>query len=344
MRNLIFVAVTAALSVGALAQDKITLTNGDVITGKITTMADGKVTIKSPLLDEMVIPMEKIGDMVTQDQVTLETKSGDLWQRRIIGIEGGSLRLEGGETTALAIDNLGMINPPESPPPAWTGSLRFTGLYTDGNTSRKSAGLLFDAVRRTEADRITVDALWDYGEDKDVDPTSATFRQRTLTQRRAGAGLQYDLFMTKRSYLLATARAFGDTLADLKLRFTSGLGYGYTLIDDSTTTLLTEVGLSYFSESYRTTGVPTQDGLTARVAYRLEHKFTEDTRLLHRVEAYPSLEVASDIYLQSLTEVSTSLTESMVASVAHTLNFDNTPSPGRQRADNRFLLTIGWTF
>ena len=45
MRILLLVAAIAAFSVGAFAQDKITLSNGDVITGKITSMAGGKVTI-----------------------------------------------------------------------------------------------------------------------------------------------------------------------------------------------------------------------------------------------------------------------------------------------------------
>ena len=90
------------LSIGASAQDKVTLSNGDVLTGKITSMADGKVTIKSPLLADVVVPIESVSDIVTNESVTLKTKNGDLWQRRIIGIEGGNLRLEGGATSSLA--------------------------------------------------------------------------------------------------------------------------------------------------------------------------------------------------------------------------------------------------
>ena len=50
----------------------------------------------------------------------------------------------------------------------------------------------------------------------------------------------------------------------------------------------------------------------------------------------------------TLSEIVTSLTESMVASIAHVLDYDNTPAtdPNRtiDRVDNRILLSVGWSF
>jgi putative salt-induced outer membrane protein YdiY len=342
-RHLVPVLSLLALCGGLLAQDKITLANGDVLTGKIKTMADGKVTIESPLLGEVVVPLTNISDLTTQDQVQLKTKGGDLLRRRIVGLEGSEMRLEG-DTNSLMLENLGMINPPEKPEPAWTGSVKLTGLFATGNTERRAAGLLFDASRRSEIDRFTVDATWDYSENKGVDPSNtATFRQWDLNQRRAGGGLKYDYFLSQRWYSLVTARVLGDTLADIKLRFTSGVGLGYTVLEDKTTLLQVEAGISYFNENYRS-ATPSQDYLAARVAYRLQHQLSDDTRLVHRVEAYPSLESSDDIYLQSVTELSTSLTSNMIAAISHILDYDNTPAPGRDRSDHRVLLSVGWAF
>ena len=344
MKHFLPVVALLGLSTYAAAQDKVTLTNGDVITGKILAMAEGKVTIKSPVLDEVTVAIADVTDMVTGETVTLQTKEGQLWERRIVGIENASFRLAGGDTDALPVASLGMINPPEQEEPKWTGALKLTALYTSGNTRRESVGLLFDASRTTETDRITVDAIWQYGTDEDVDPASATFGTKTLTQRRAGAGAKYDYFLGERWYALGTARALGDTLADLQLRFTTGAGAGYTIIDDGTTLLLSEAGLSYYSEDYRTPGLSTEETVSLRLAYRVEHQFNDETKLLHRVEAFPSLENGNDYYLQAVTELTTSLTDSMVASVAHTLDYDNTPATGRKKADNRVMLTVGWSF
>lgn len=337
MQNLKFLAALSALAAGALAQDKITLANGDVLTGTIKTMADGKVTIASPLLGDVTVPMTNISDMVTKDQVDLQTKSGDLLKRRVVGLEGGNLRLEG-DTTSLALDNLGMINPPAKPEPAWTGSITLNGLLTDGNTERRAVGAALDASRRTEIDRISFDAAWDYSEDR-----NKTTNAWTLNQRRAGGGLKYDYFLSKRWYSLATARVLGDTLADINLRFTGGVGLGYTIIDNGTTGLTFEAGLSYFNENYRS-NTPSQDYMAARVAYKLTHQLSDKTKLVHGVEAFPSVEDSRDVYLQAKTEISTSLTESMIASLAHVLDWDNTPSPGLERADQRVVLSVGWSF
>lgn len=342
MRYMLVAASLAAFSLGATAQDRITLANGDVLTGTIKTMADGKVTIASPLLGDVTVPLASVSDMTTQAQVDLQTKSGDLLKRRIVGMEAGNLRLEG-DTTSLALDNLGMINPPAKAEAKWTGSLRVNGLWTDGNTDRRAVGAAFAASLRRDSDRFSVDASWDYSEDKDNDTTSVSFREWKLNQRRAGGGMQYDYFLSQRWYALVTARVLGDTLADINLRFTGGAGVGYTWIEDAETTFLTEVGVSYLNENYRS-NAPSVDFVAARLAYKLTRVLSASTKLVHGVEAYPSTEDIDDTYLTAKTEITTSLTDSMIASLAHVLDYDNIPAPGRERVDNRVVLSIGWSF
>jgi putative salt-induced outer membrane protein YdiY len=346
MQRTLFVAVLATLTTGALAQDKITLANGDVITGTIKTMADGKVTITSPLLGDVVVPMANVGDMVTQAQVELQKRDGETWKRRILGIESGSLRIEG-EPASLALGNLAVINPPPEVEPTWDGSLKLNALWTDGNTDERAVGAAFDASIRRKVDRITVDAAWDYGETKDNSQDPATRATTKLTQRRAGAGLKYDYFFVPdndRLYALVTARVLGDTLADLDLRFSGGAGIGYLWITDETTTFQTEVGISYVSETYRS-GVPSEEYTAARCAYKLKQQLSAATKLEHGVEAFPSTEGTDDFYMQAKTEIITSLTESMLASLAHVLDYDNTPSSAAlERVDNRVVLSIGWSF
>ena len=347
MRNLIFVTAFAVLSIGALAQDKVTLSNGDVLTGKITSMADGKVTIKSPLLADVVVPIESVSDIVTNESVTLKTKNGDLWQRRIIGIEGGNLRLEGGATSSLALANLGMINPPKEVDPSWTGSLNFSGVTTSGNTDTRSAGLSFDASLRRSTDRISFDGSWTYAQSKDRDSVVASSSGYVTNARRVGGGLKYDYYLSEKSYALVTTRVLGDTVANLDLRFTAGAGVGYTLIDDGSQLFMFEVGLSYLDESYRVFSPSEPSSISyiaARTAYRYEAPLSDVTKLVHRAEIFPSLEDKADIYCQVTTEIQTSLSKSMVANLTHVLDYDNTPAPDSKRADQRIILSVGWSF
>ena len=139
-------------------------------------------------------------------------------------------------------------------------------------------------------------AIWNYSTDEDV--TTASRRH----QRRAGAGLKYDYFLSERWSELATTRALSDTLADLQLRFTAGLGAGYTMVKTDNVLFLAEAGLSSYSEDYRQAGLATEETVTARLSYRLEYSLSEATRLVHRVEAFPSVEDGDDYYLQAVTE------------------------------------------
>jgi len=337
MRITHILAASALITSIGLAQDQVTLKNGDVLTGQVKTMAAGKVTLGSPLLGDVTVDLAQIENLVTDGAVELKTHGGETLKRRIVGIEEASLRLDGG-VPPVAVDDLDMINPPPQERPKWTGSVQIQGMWVDGNTRRRTVGAAAEASRKSEIDRITVDAHWDYAEDK---PRGLDWN---LTQRRAGAGLKYDYFIPdSRWYVLATTRVLGDTFANIDLRLTAGLGVGYTVIDQEDMTLVTEAGISYVDESYRD-GTPSEDYMAARLAYKLMKQISATTKLVHGVEAYPSLEDKEDIYLQMKTELVTNLTSSMIASLAHVMDYDNTPAPGSRRDDHRVLLSIGWTF
>jgi putative salt-induced outer membrane protein YdiY len=340
MRTLLVLFLLALFSAGALAQDKLTLTNGDVLTGTIKTMGDGKITITSPVLGDITVPIADVSNMTTQAGVELMTKTGDRFvQRRILGIEGGSLKLEGAEPRVLALDNLDRINPPAVIEATWAGTFKLNALYIDGNTDRRSAGSSFDASRRSKTDRVQADASFYYSEDK-----NQTTGQWVLNDRHAEGGIKYDYFLSDRWYLWTTVRALGDTLADIELRFTAATGLGYTLIEDKTTLFVLEAGVAYVSEEYRSNS-PSSDYAAVRFAYKYNKTISDRTKLLHSVEVLESVKNQDDVLVHGKTEIVTSLSKSMLASLGWIIDYDNTPAPlAKERVDNRVELSIGWSF
>jgi putative salt-induced outer membrane protein YdiY len=340
-RLLILLSLAALLAAPTVAQDKVTLSNGDVLSGKLGTMAEGKLTIKSPVLGDVVVPFEQVATIATQGPVEIVTKSGERVKRRIVGIDLGKLQLAAGEeggpaAPTITLDQVNQLNPPEKKPATWTGSLTVNALFAEGNTDSRTVGLSLEAVQRRENDRINFDAAWDYGEDKVLGVWQ-------LNQRRTGAGIKYDYFLSKRLYALATTRALGDTMADLDLRFSAGAGLGYQLVETETLGVLIEAGPSYFREDYRSP-VPSVDYLAARCAYKVTWAMTDTTRIIHGIEAFPSLERHDDIYFNMNTKLQLDFTKSMFAQMEWVWDYDNTPSPGRDRSDNRYIVSVGWKF
>ncbi|MHC5063688.1 MAG: DUF481 domain-containing protein, partial [Planctomycetota bacterium] len=312
--------------------DQITLNNGDVLRGKILTLLKGKLKFESPALGELEIPLENITDIETAESVTIENKAGEMLQRRITGLADGKVALGpapagGPEVGDLAQEDLVAINPPPKPPAVWSGALSIGAYSFSGNTKRRGANATLDLKRKTDADRISAGVNWDYAQDKDSGDWE-------LTQRRLAGRLQYDYFLSERSYLLATTAAEGDRFKDIDLRYTAGAGYGYQLFDSEEFKLSVEAGVNYFHEDYRS-DISSEGYVAARAATDMEWVMHEKIKFVNRIVWLPSLEDADDQYVRVVSGLRASLTEAMFAEAVWEFDYDNTPSPGFNRRDNR---------
>src|SRR5262249_23644836 len=125
----------------------------------------------------------------------------------------------GGTPQPVAIKDIGQINPP---PVRWTGSISGNAMITTGNTETTTIGIAASALRRSEVDRITFGAAYNYAREKDED----TGKKNTSVNNWFVSG-KYDYFFTKKFYGYAGIRVEQDEIADLNLRVTPSVGVGY---------------------------------------------------------------------------------------------------------------------
>lgn len=332
-------AFAASLAATAPAQDTVRLDNGNELTGSIKSMADGKLTFAHPTLGDVVVPMDDVANLSSTGEITLLTTEGELFRRRITGLESGRLLLTdpaGAPAGPLSLDQLAQLNPDLSPA-RWTGSLNVGGIFLAGNTERRAINAGVDAERRTEDDRITVRGRWDYAEDK-VAPGVWN-----LSQRRTYGGMKYDYFVAERWYVWGNFSAEGDYKANLDLRITAGGGLGHQLYDSERFKLSVELGPAYLFEDYRS-AVPSEETVTGRGAYTLQWEITETLRFLQFVEGFVSVEEADDVFVRKDSRLEAKLTDSMVTQLQWIVLYDNTPAPGNERVDHNVNLNVGWTF
>src|SRR4030095_363465 len=149
-------AVSLALADRAAA-DEILFLNGDRLTGKIVKAEGGKLTIKTESAGDVTVDLAKVKTFSTDEPIVL--KSGDTTLRSKVapGADGTVqvVPVEGGPPQAIALKDVTQINPP---PVKWTGSLTANALVTRGNSETENVGATFNAVRRSENDRITLGA------------------------------------------------------------------------------------------------------------------------------------------------------------------------------------------
>lgn len=232
-----------------------------------------------------------------------------------------------------------LVQDDKEPRDIWKGTVNIGGFLSTGNTERRAANVAATTMRRTDIDRITLGFAWDYAEDK-----NQVTNDWNLTQRRTSGRAKYDYFLSEKSYLWAAVLAEGDTLADIALRLALTAGYGYQWIEREDLSFLTEVGLGYFTEDYRTAGIISTETVAVRAAYSLMWQINEQLKFLQDVEVFPGLEEAGDIFLRKDSRLQAKLTKDMFTQLQWILDYDNTPATGRERLDNRFFVSVGWTF
>lgn len=226
---------------------------------------------------------------------------------------------------------------PEPVKHKWTGSVAVGASYQDGNTDARSVNANANAEYRGEDDRWTATGFWNYGETKDQ-----TTNDYELTARKAGLGVKYDYFVSKKLYVFANAGVETDRLADLQRRDFVGAGVGYQWREDETLKWGSEIGAGYFNET-RYVSEDT-DYISARAANNLDWKINDKSNLANTLTAYPSLEDKDDFFGRSDTRFKTSLTDTMFLQLQWVWDYDNTPAAGKDRNDHTVTLGLGWSF
>lgn len=316
--------------------DEVQFVNGDKLTGKVVAVEGGKMAFESATVGAIKIDMARVKTFSTDAPIDIRLKDGTTLKQKALAGEAGTITTEGGMTAkqSVAFANLKAINPP---PQDWTGNVLVGGLLTRGNSETEQLDLRAKAVRRTDNDRITGEAGYNFGRQKDQDTGSKT----TTTDSWFVDG-KYDYFMTEKWYWYGKTRIERDRVADLDLRLSPSVGVGYQWVERPDFNVSTEAGLGWVFEDYATG--ESNDYIAGRLAYHIDKKLNDKVTLFHNVEYLPSLESLSDYNINADAGLRTALTSKMFAEFKIEVKHDSNPAPGADKTDLRYVLSVGWEF
>lgn len=334
--GLLCCALSATFSLTARA-DEVVFTNGDRLSGAISSLVDGTLSIKTDLAGEIKLDLKDVKTFSTTHPIEIHLKDGTVLHQQVKEGKPGEIAAAGGadiQAQSLPLTSLASINPP---PVQWTGSITASGILSRGNTHSEAFSLTGNAVRRGEDDRITLGAGYYFAKSRDP----STGDDATTADNWFLLG-KYDYFFTKKLYGYGLTRVERDRIADLDLRISPGAGVGYQWIDKDKLHFSTEAGLGWVYESYHDDG--TDSHPSARLAYHIDTKLNDAVSLFHNLEFLPSLERLSDFNVNADAGMRAALTEKMFSEVKVEWRYDATPAPGTSKNDLRFLLGVGWQF
>jgi len=337
-------AAGASAATAAPSADRIELEDGSVVLGKIQTMVGGKLVVVTAFGGEVTIDWSQVRSVATagKHRFVLANESAIVGTSTAAG--DGKLRVsdsgagvDGSHTVGVA--QVTAINPPPVKAVTYKGSANLGVNISDGNTQTKSGYLGIDFEMRSARQRFTAGAAHNYAE-----------QSGELSARNTRARLKYDFFATERLFVYMGALFEEDKFQDLDLRtaLSAGPGYQFVKPGDLETECLSkmdaygELGLSFFDEDFRR-GVDNRY-LAARWSFVANLPLSDTVSLFHRHEGYPGLERGDDLYVTTEQGVRLRIWEGFVATLQLNWRWDNSPSPGFERADTLYLATLGYAF
>ncbi len=329
----VFMGCLILCSVGGrtAAADVVVLKNGDTITGKITGGEKGTIVLSTDYSAPISIRTNTIKKISTEGPVEVRQKDGTTLKGTLTVTEDGRLAIgaaEGGAPTVVNWDSIESFNPP---PSAWSGSIALGVNSQSGNTRRVSASAGADALWKAPADRVGVRFLYNYAEDTGK-----------LSARNTFGAAKYEHLFSRYLYAYVDAEMLSDKFRDLLLRTAAGPGAGYQVWDLPSITLSFEVGLSYFNEDHV---VGADDAwYTLRAAGTFTWNIDKALAFKEYFEIYARLNKNDNYKTRNEASITSALRSNLALKASNIIEYDRTPTPGIQRMDIFWILSLLFTF
>lgn len=329
-------SIIAACLAVPLFGGEIVFKNGDKLTGKVTSLADGKLVIESAVAGTITVDMANVSTFSTDDPVEIHLKDGTVLKQPVVTTQtDGAVATTQGliDAQELSLTDMEKINPP---PVKWTGSVSAGALITSGNSNTSNVSAAYDAVRRTDQDRISSAGQYLYGRQED-----SNGNDNTTTDNWFITG-KYDYFLSEKVYWFTALRVERDRIADLDLRVTPSTGLGYQWVESDEMNFFTEAGLAWVYEDYSNAG--SNDYFAARLAYHFDKKINDKVDFIHNLEYVPSLENINEFNLNTDAGIRVAMTEKLFTDFKFEWRYDSEPAPGADKNDFRYIIAVGWQF
>ncbi len=324
-----------------LYADQVFLKNGDILTGKIVSMTDGKMVLAVDLIGELTIDVRNIATFKSDAPVEIHLSDGTVLHQPVATAEPNQFSITTGkplQPQTFSLTQVVSINPPPRPLPKWTGNITGSLTSTHGNTSADTMAGSFSMMRRGEKDRTTASA--DYVKSDREDPDTG---EEETTENWWKTKAQYDYFFSKKFFGFVNGRYEKDAIAELDRRVVVGGGAGYQWIEEPKTSFSTSFGLASLYEKFDNQ-TDSNSELSLQAGYVFQKTLLENLRFMHDLTYYPSIEQFSDYFLTTSAELRVTMVKNLFASFRVIFDYDTSPAQGRGSTDVKYMLGIGLNF
>ncbi len=322
-----------------MAQDRVTTADESVLNGEFKGVSGGKLRFAEPATGEIGLDPAKVGRLTLASPRSFwyqPTRWSLLSKGEIRGGEpsDGKFSFDAVDAEGNPIDPLSLYRLELNEYSLWSfsGFAGASALYSEGNSDELTYGLALNMKLEHPVH------IYEFA-------ASAAFseKDKVRSTQRARADLRYTWRFSETIGVFARQTFEHDDFGELRVRSTTAGGLRAFLIDNGTTSLTLDAGVSWVEEHFKD-GTPTRSYAAAVGGLDYSYKLSGATTLSAGTRASASLEDIQFLIMNSYAGVSTSLYQGLTASLRLEHDYVARPAGTAERGDTRLMFLLGWTF
>ena len=353
MKRLIYMfAVLLSFAATAAHADVVTLKNGDRVTGAFVNEKDGKLQLKSEVLGDLSIPVDKIASFTAEKPVALLAKGGKPIEGQLELTTSGEWKLtSSGASQTIAAANVEMIllateyealeHHEAKPWKDWKGASTLGYSLQRGDQDTSNLAITVAAVRERPAGPI-FHSHWRTNFGLTTLLAHATQGATTITSNTLDTSVREDYVFSPSNFVFVIGGIDHIGAQGLYLRETFGGGYGRTLINRSRTNFAVLAGAEFVHEKFFT-GMHDQTAAVL-VGEKLGIQLSKRVRFDHNLNFYPNVSNLGQYRFDTTTGLTANLSKRFSLNTSLIDLYLSTPAAGSHKNNVAFTTGVGYAF
>ena len=334
MNRYLLALVASMISYGFAHGDTVVVENGDVLTGKVDSIAGGRLVLSTTYAGNVVIDMAAIRQLETEGSYNLRLRDKRLVGRLsvvegmpVVATKMANIPYEIIDLRVVSQSNLAV----SSLASEWNSRVDLALALSSGNSTAESFNTLIES---------------DFKQDKTAHKITLLVNTEDSEGLKTKDQLDFDygfkLFLSDQWFSAANAEYFSDPIKDVDQRISVGIGAGYQFVDNSFGALSTELGLSAVQEQ-----LDGDDEVNPAIRWGIDYNryfLAKSIELFHRQSLLIIPDDDRGQVLSSSTGVRFALNHRIDTAFRVDLNYETDPIPGNEKADTTYTLGLGVRF
>src|SRR6185436_1621886 len=274
------------LSAVVAADDEVKLKNGDRLTGKVTSLAGGKLELETTHSGPLKIDWAQVVSVKTDNPIKVRMITNEIFEGKLSPGENGRLKIETQGAAAPIEVDLPKVMFFNQPPTQWHGSITASAKATDGNTHVKSFLIAGEGTRETEGDLFFLRAIFRYAKTSGL-----------LTERNGYGIGKYNLKITPDFYAYVSEELLSDRFKDIRIQTITSIGLGYVFLKQKEIDFAAEAGFAYITNDFLVANDESHPG--ARISAKLRVALPFGFELKDIFTIYPIFKHSQDYQIRN---------------------------------------------